>query len=44
MRSRPNSESVNEKGDSVGEFYASTCSGDNFKYISENEEKIITED
>ena len=44
MRSIPSSESVNENDDSVREFDASTCSGDNFYDIFENEGEIITED
>ena len=35
---------MNGYDDYVGEFDASTCSGDNFYYIFENEEEIITED
>ena len=38
MSSRKISESVNEKDDSVGEFDASTCSGDSFYDIFENNE------
>ena len=44
MSSIPIPESVNEKYYLVGEFDASTCSGDNFYDIFENEEEIITED
>ena len=44
MSSIPISESVNEKDDTVGEFDASTCSGDNVYDIFENKEEIITED
>ena len=44
MSSRPSSEYVNEKYDLVGEFDASTCSGDNFYDIFENEEEIIAWD
>ena len=36
--------SVYEDDDSVSGFDASTCSGDNFYNIIENEGKIITED
>ena len=44
MRSRPSSESVNDHDDSINEFDASTCSGDNFDNIFLNEEEIIPED
>ena len=44
MRSRPSSESVNDHDDSINEFDASTCSGDNFYNIFSNEEEIIPED
>ena len=33
ISSRPISEYLNEKYDSVGDFDASTCSGDRFNYI-----------
>ena len=39
MRSRPTSEYVNDNGDLVGEFYASTCSGDNFYDIFRTNKK-----
>ena len=35
---RPSSESLNEKGDLVGEFGASTCSGDRSYDIFDKEE------
>ena len=44
MGSKPSTDYVNENDDLVGEFEASTCSGDNFYDIFENEEEIITED
>ena len=37
MRSKPSLESVNDNDDYVGEFDASTCSGENFYDIFENE-------
>ena len=42
--SRPSSEYLNKKDDSVSEFNASTCSDDNFYDIFDNEEEIITGD
>ena len=44
MRSRTSTDYVNENDDTVSEFDASTCSGDNFYGIFENKEEIITED
>ena len=41
---RSNIGSIYEIDDSVSGFHASTCSGDNFYDIFENEEEIITED
>ena len=43
ISSRPSSEYLNEKGDSVGEFDASTCSGDKFYDIFDKEGEIINE-
>ena len=43
ISSRPSSESLNEKDDSVGEFNASTFSGDRLYDIFDKEEEIITE-
>ena len=43
ISSRPSSEYLNEKDDSIGEFGAYTCSDDNFYDIFDNEEEIITE-
>ena len=37
MRSIPGPESINDNDDYVGEIDASTCSGDNFYDIFENE-------
>ena len=44
MSSKKSLEYVNEKYDPVGEFDASTCSGDNFYDTFDNEEEIITGD
>ena len=44
MSSIPSSEFINEKDDLVGEFDASTCSGDHFYDIFESDEEIITEE
>ena len=44
MSSRPSLESLNEKDNLVGEFDPSTCSGEKYHDIFENEEEIITED
>ena len=41
--SGPSSEYLNEKYNSVDEFYASTCSGDRFYDIFDKEEEIIIE-
>ena len=44
MRSGTSTDSVNCNDDSVSEFDVSTCPGDSFYDIFENEEEIITED
>ena len=42
--SRTSTNDVNDNNDSISEFDVSTCPGDNFYDIFENEDEIITED
>ena len=44
MISRTSTNYLNDNNDSISEFDVSTCPGDNFYDIFENEDEIITED